>query len=162
MDELKRELESNMRVQYHDCDPYNHLNNSRYIDYLIAARTEQLIENYNFDTAKLAKSEGIGWVLAQNQISYLYPAVWSEIVCVETRLISFSDSSLVVEALMWDEFKRHLKAIMWTVLVHFNIKTQKSIKHSDEYKLFFTSICSQIEESTFEERVKILKAIKQK
>jgi acyl-CoA thioester hydrolase len=160
MDTFKNILESKLRIQYHDCDPYNHLNNSRYIDYLISARTEQLIENYGFDTAKLAQSEGIGWVVAQNQISYLYPATWSEIVTIETRLISFSDASLVVEALMWDEFKTHLKAIMWTVLVHFDIKTQKSIKHSEYYKSFFAGIRSSIEESTFEARVKALKTIK--
>ena len=160
MRELKKTLESKMRIQYHDCDPYNHLNNSRYIDYLISARTEQLIEHYGFDTANIAQSEGIGWVVAQNQISYVYPARWSEIVCIESRLISFSDSSLMVEALMWNEHKTQLKAVMWSVLVHFDIRAQKALKHSDTFKMLFQNIYSPIETTLFEERVKALKAKK--
>ena len=45
----KKVLESKMKVRFHDCDPFNHLNNSRYIDYIVTARGDQLLENYNLD-----------------------------------------------------------------------------------------------------------------
>lgn len=162
MASLKQILESNVRVQYQDCDPFNHLNNSKYIDYIVAARTEQLLENYDFNTAEIAQKQGIGWVAAQTQISYLYPAVWLEKVTIETKLIDFSASSLLVEAVMWNENKTHIKAIMWAKLVHFSIKAQHSFKHSEELMNFFGQVHYPIEnKTTFEERVKTLKQINQ-
>ncbi|TDO23503.1 acyl-CoA thioesterase [Sediminibacterium goheungense] len=155
---LKKILESTARIQYQDCDPFNHLNNSKYIDYIVAARTEQLLENYSFHTADIAKKDGLSWVAAQTQISYLYPAAWLEKVVIETKLISFSASSLLVEAFMWNENKTHIKAIMWSKLVHFHIKLQKSHKHSTELMRFFEQIHHPLENDfTFENRVNAIR-----
>lgn len=151
-------LESKTRVQYQDCDPFNHLNNSKYIDYMMGARTEELLEQHSFNVAELAQKQGIGWVAAQTQISYVYPASWLEIITIESRLIHFSESSLLVEAFMWDEHKTKLKSVMWVKLVHFNIKTQKSHKHSDELMALFHEMHFPLEISaSFEERAKSLK-----
>lgn len=157
---LKKLLESKVRIHYQDCDPFHHLNNSKYIDYMVAARTEQVLDHYDFNPSEIAKKDGIGWVAAQTQISYLYPAVWLENVTVETQLIAFSEGSLLVEAIMWDENKKRIKAIMWTKLVHFNIRAQRSFKHSEELMNFFAQIHCPIEDHpTFEERVNTLKNI---
>jgi hypothetical protein len=52
---LPRQIESQMKVRFPDCDPFNHLNNSKYIDYIINAREDQLLKYYNFDVYELAK-----------------------------------------------------------------------------------------------------------
>ena len=159
---LKKILESNIRIQYQDCDPFNHLNNSRYIDYMMAARTEQLLENYDFNTAAIAQKQDVGWVSVQTKISYLLPTVWMEVVNIETRLIAYSNSSLLVEAVMRNEGKTHIKAIMWAKLVHVNIKAQHSLKHSEELMNLFGQIHYPIEHyPTFEERVKTVKQLNQ-
>lgn len=156
-------LESKIRVQYHDCDPFNHLNNSRYIDYMMGARAQQILDEYGFDTSELAYRYGIGWVAAQTQISYFIPASWMEIITIETRLIQFSESSLMVEAFMWDEHKNRLKSVMWTKLVHFNIKTQRSNRHSEELMKLFSDIHHPITDNpNFEERIKSLKQLNQR
>lgn len=158
MQTLSKIIESKARVQYQDCDPLNHLNNSRYIDYMMAARTEQLLDHYAFDTAELAYKDGLGWVAAQTQISYFFPASWMEVLTIESRLIQFSESSLLVEAIMWDEHKTKIKSIMWVKLVHFNIKTQRSNKHSPEFMRLFSEIQYPMENSpTFEDRIKSFK-----
>lgn len=157
---LKKILESKTRIHYQDCDPFNHLNNSRYIDYMMEARTEQLLENYAFNMADFAFKDKIGWVAVQNQISYLYPASWMEIVTIESRLILFSDWSVTVEALMWDEDKTKLKSVLWSKLVHFNIKTQKSHQHSEALMELFTQVHYPLPaDQQFEARVKALKEI---
>ena len=64
----------------------------------------------------------------------------------------------MVEAFMWDDHKTKLKSVMWTKLVHFNITTQKSNRHSEELMKLFNQIHFPIENNpTFEERVKLLK-----
>lgn len=160
MESFRKILESKVRIQYQDCDPLNHLNNSKYIDYMVAARTEQLLEQYGFNSADVARKQGVGWVAVQTQISYLYPAVWLEIVTIESRLIAFSESSLLIEALMWNENKSHVKAIMWTKLVHFDIKSQKSHKHSDDLMRLFNEIHAPVEHSeSFEVRAKAIRQL---
>lgn len=157
---MKKILESTMRVQYHDCDPFNHLNNSRYIDYMMAARTEQLLAHYGFDISEIARSQGIGWVSVQTQISYFVPASWMETVKIATRLLSYSDSSLEVEAVMWDENRSRIKAMMWAKLAHFNIQSQRSSMHTAELMSLFTSIHHPIEgDPTFEERARTLRSL---
>ena len=155
----EKTIESKKRIQYHDCDPFNHLNNSRYIDYIMGARTEQILEHYGFNTAQLLHERGIGWVAAQTQISYFSPASWMEVVTIESRLINFSESSLLVEAFMWDEHKTKIKAVMWAKLVHFDVKTQKSNKHSEDLMELFAEIHDMQEDySSFEQRVKELRS----
>jgi len=161
METRARKIESKKRIQYHDCDPFNHLNNSRYIDYIMGARTEQILEQYSFDTARLLHERGIGWVAAQTQISYFAPASWMEMVTIESRLIHFSESSLLVEAFMWDEHKTNIKAVMWAKLVHFDVKAQKSNKHSEDLMKLFAEINNPLEAaSTFEERVQDLRKMR--
>lgn len=160
MTELNKIPESRMKIRFHDCDPFNHLNNSRYIDYMVTARGDQLIENYDFDIYKLAREKGLGWVSAQTQISYLSPAYLMEEVVIQTRLIGCSEKSLLLEACMWDALKRKLKAVMWTKLVHFNLKTQSSWQHDESFMQFFNQIVLPLETGQdFESRIKKLKQL---
>ena len=147
-----------MKIRFHDCDPFNHLNNSRYIDYIVTARGDQLIENYSFDIYKLAMEKGIGWVSAQTQISYLSPAYLMEEVIIQSRLIACTQKSLLLEALMWDEQKLNLKAVMWAKLVHFNLKSQRSQLHDQALMEFFRQIEYPLETSmSFDQRIQDLK-----
>lgn len=157
MEQLKT-LESKLKIRFHDCDPFSHLNNARYIDYFLEARGDQLIDNYGLDIYRMAQTEGIGWVSAHTQISYLAPAYLMENVTIETRLINCSGKSLLLEALMWTENKTMLKSLMWTKLVHFNLKTQSSHPHSEELMQFFENIVDPLPgDASFESRVKNLK-----
>jgi len=158
MKELEKIIESKVKIRFPDCDPFNHLNNSKYIDYIINAREDQLLSFYDFDVHKLVKEEGLGWVVAQNQIAYLFPATLMETVIIQSQLISFSDKNLVVEALMWDENKRNLKAVLWTKLVHYDLKINRSTIHSEELIAFFKQVENPLPKVfSFEERLENLK-----
>ena len=63
---MNKILESKTKVRFQDCDPFNHLNNAKYIDYLINAREDQLIEKFDLDIYKIAFTEGVGWVTGSN------------------------------------------------------------------------------------------------
>jgi len=160
MDTLPTILQSHVRVHHHDCDPFHHLSNSRYIDYLIAARTQQLLDAYDFNLAVMAQQQGIGWVVAETQIAYIRPATWFENVLVETRLLSFTTSSLQVEAVMWDEHRTYTKAVMWTTLVHFSLSAKKRLSHSGEMMALFQNVQASLPENpAFSDRVQSLKSL---
>lgn len=160
MTQLKKVLESTMKIRFHDCDPFNHLNNSRYLDYIMTARGDQLADNYDLDIYKIAREQGVGWVIAQTQISYISPALLMEEVVIETQLLSFSERSLHLEAFMWNKNKSGLKAVLWAKFVHFNLKTQKSHSHDENLMTFFSQIVNPLPQETgFEERIRSLKTM---
>jgi YbgC/YbaW family acyl-CoA thioester hydrolase len=151
--------ESKMKIRFPDCDPFNHLNNSKYIDYIINAREDHLVASYDFDIHKFAKANGAAWVVVQNQISYLVPAFLNETVTIQTQLLHAGDKSLNVEGVMWDESKSVLKSVMWTKLVHYDLRAKTSASHNAELQELFNKVVLPLETPvSFEERVAYLKA----
>lgn len=160
MSDFKKVLESRVKIRFHDCDPYNHLNNSRYIDYIMMARGDQLIENYNLDIYRIAREQRLGWVLAQTQISYFDPALLMEEVTVQTQLTGYSLKSLQVEAFMLNYDKSRIKAVMWAKLVHYDLVEHKSREHSKNLLDLFQQVVNPLaDETTFDQRIKSLKTI---
>ena len=150
---MTKVLESKIRVRFQDCDPFNHLNNSSYIDYFFNSREDQLLRDYDLDIYKHAHETGKGWVVVSNQISYFKPALLTETVTIQSQIINFSERSLQVEMRMFDESKKVLKSVMWSKFVYFDIKSQKGATHSEDFMELFQSVLAPIEAKTFEERM---------
>lgn len=150
---MTRILESKIRVRFQDCDPFNHLNNSSYIDYFFNAREDQLLRDYDIDVYRHAKETGKGWVVVSNQISYFKPALLTEIVTIESQIVNYSSRSIQVELRMFDESKKELKAVMWSKFVYFNIVHQKGAEHSEDFMNLFAAAHAPLEAKTFEERM---------
>lgn len=157
MKTLPKVLESKAKIRFQDCDPFNHLNNAAYINYLINAREDQLIKHYNLDIYHMGKTLGRSWVVGSNQIAYIKPALLMEIVTIDSQLIAYGKNKLQVEIRMWNEDKTELKAIMWSSFVHFNLIKFKSEIHSEELMQLFEAAINPVEQTTFESRVKALK-----
>jgi acyl-CoA thioester hydrolase len=136
---LPKTVESKAKIRFQDCDPFNHLNNGKYIDYFMNHREDELIRNYDIDIYKMAKTEGKSWVSSSNQIAYLKPALLMETVTIESQLIFFDSSNLKAEMRMYNEDKSHLKAIIWCSFVHYNLMTQKREQHSEDMMALFAS-----------------------
>jgi thioesterase III len=124
---MKKILSTIRKVRFQDCDPFNHLNNSRYIDYFINTREDQLLENYNLDIFDIASMQGLSWVVASNQIQYLKPAVTMETIHIDSQLIAATSKSQLVEMRMWDEKQTSLKSILWTNFIHFDLPVEQTI-----------------------------------
>jgi thioesterase III len=150
---MEKIVSSKTKIRFQDCDPFNHLNNSKYVDYFINAREDQLIAHYDIDIYKIAFQEKIGWVVASNQISYLKPAFMNENIIIESQLIQYSAKSLHVELRMYNEQRTELKSVMWSKFVHIDIATQRSIDHAEKFTQLFDSIVLPVAETYFEERV---------
>lgn len=152
MKELPKILESSKKIRFQDCDPFNHLNNGRYVDYYINAREDQLLENYNIDLFKIIKEEGLGWVVSNNQIAFLKPVFTMENIVFESQLISFTPKGIQVEMRMWNTNKTLLKSIAWFRFVPFNLKKNKVSKHDENYMQLFEKVLEPVPQKTFEER----------
>ena len=158
MEALEKRPESKSKIRFPDCDPFNHLNNSKYIDYFLNAREDQLLSYYEFDLAKFAQEKGIAWLVTQNQIAYFKPATLMETVVIQTHLFYYDERELKLEATMWNEEKTVLKSVLWAKFTHFNLVSKKSAVHSTELLAWFKEIADPLFNGiSFEERVLQLK-----
>jgi thioesterase-3 len=148
-------LSSTAIIRFQDCDPYAHLNNGRYLDYFMNAREDQLWKTYDFNIYEYSRTTGLGWVVTQNQIAYLRPALLMEEVTMESQLIDSKSKFVQVEMRMYDA-GRKLKSLLWAQFVHVDIKAGKSVAVSEELQQFFDGVCEPILEKDFNERLKVL------
>lgn len=118
------------------------------------AREDQVLAHYNLDIYALSASEGIGWVVAQNQIAYLQPAMLMEQVWITSRLIDYNQKVITVEFNMWDTQESSVKAIMWSRFVHFDLRTRRSTAHAPHYEKLFTQVLNPVDTPSFDMRVK--------
>ena len=153
-------LESKAIIRFQDCDPFNHLNNGNYINYFMNHREDQILENYGLDIYKMAKKLGKSWVSGSNQIVYLKPALTMETVLIESQLYHYTDSELHVEMRMFNENKTHLKAVIWSSFIHFNLLEQRREFHNNELMQMFKSFHNPLEDTIFENRIKAIKSKK--
>ena len=137
---LPTELQSQHTVRFQDCDPFGHLNNARYIDYFLNAREDQLIEHYDFHIFEHGKETNQNWVVTRSYLAYLYPALSNEKIIIVTRLIHMSESTLVVEAVMFDKDMKRPKSVGWAEFTYVSLASGRTTKHSDELMAFFQSV----------------------
>ena len=126
------ELQSTYRVRFNDCDPLGHLNNARYIDYMLNAREDHLGQFYQVSLPQFHR-QGLAWVVKTHEIQYLRPAYYNEQITIVSRLIELTDAHLVVEMLMYDEKKQSLKAVMWSNFTCIDPQTGKRKNHTPEF-----------------------------
>ncbi|MCV9927158.1 acyl-CoA thioesterase [Flavobacterium sp. LS1R49] len=149
---MEKVLKTKRKIRFQDCDPFNHLNNSKYLEYFINAREDQIAEHYNLDIFKLMKTSALSWVVASNQISYMRPAFTMETVVIESQLIQYTDNVLLVEMKMWNEDETELKALLWIKFIHYSFQTKKVADHSDDLMKLFQAVVVPVEQTIFENR----------
>ena len=150
--------ESKSLVRFPDCDPFNHLNNARYIDYFINAREDHIMTNLNLNIYQYAAQQDMGWVVSKNQIAYLKPAFLMETIVIDSVLLRLGEKDVLVEMKMWNEKKDKLKAVLWSNFVHINMKTQKPQNHPAELMEMFRPLENPLPlVVSFDERVEQLR-----
>lgn len=158
MNTVSKVWESKALIRFPDCDPFNHLNNARYLDYFMNAREDHIMANMNMNIYQYAAQHGFGWVVGKNQIVYLKPAFLMETVVIDSTLLQLRDTEVVVEMKMWNERKDKLKSVLWSQFVHINMKTQKPESHSEELMERFRTIENPFPAViSFDERVEQLR-----
>ena len=153
-----KELESAAVIRFQDCDPFGHLNNARYIDYVFNARQDQVEKHYGLRFFERGMQES--WVVTKLQIAFLSPAVVMEKVLIRTRLVNATENSIVVEGLMLDREAQRLKAIIWAEFGYVSLVTGKRAVHPPELMPLFRSVvvADDFDENGFNHRVEELKA----
>lgn len=147
-------LQDQVKIRFVDCDPFNHLNNSRYLDYFINSREDQIEAHYDLNVYLIGKKTGKSWVVGSHQIAYLKPVFLRENVCIESQIIQYSEKNTLVEMRMYNEDKSQIKALLWSDFVYYDLINQKSTTHESMYMNLFEEVLEEVEETEFKSRIR--------
>lgn len=156
MTQLDKVPIGNRTIRFQDCDPFGHLNNSKYIDYMINVREDHLMNDYGLNVFAMAQVDKRAWLVGHNEIAYLKPASVMEEVVIQTALIDFTDRYVKAEMVMMDKSKSHVKAVLWTKFYHFDFKMGQGVQHHDELMILFDELKIDVELDSVEQRARFL------
>ena|SRR5688572_23726117 len=163
---LEKNPESTYVIKFQDCDPLGHLNNVRYLDIFLNAREEHTMKYYALNLMELLKQHQTAWVVTNHQIAYIRPADHGKSVHLQTRIIHFDNSTIVVESLMLNENRTKLKSVLWTTFRYVSTSTGRPTDHSDDIMDLLDQLDMDdmyYDEDGFQERIKSLsKKLKEK
>ncbi len=150
--------ESKRLIRFQDCDPYGHLNNSKYIDYMINVREDHLINEYDLNVFLMAHEQKRSWIVGQNEIAYLKPSLIMEKVVIQTRLIDYTERYVQAEMVMYNADKTQVKAVLWTRFFHFDFAMGRAVSHSEKLMELFKEVHVPLEVDRVEKRARMLAA----
>ncbi|MEX2591155.1 MAG: acyl-CoA thioesterase [Anditalea sp.] len=155
-----KETESRVLIRFQDCDPLQHLNNAKYLDYFFNAREDQVPKLYGIELIDLIRKYQATWVVYNHNISYIRPAKVGEWVRIMSRIISHSHNTVVVEYYMTDDSKKELKTLLWATMRYVTMKDGRSSDHEGAVVAFLKATSDDIDISqiSIKGRIKEIKA----
>ena len=110
---------------------FNHVHNSKYLDYVMAARYEQMETCYNMSIEKFMEM-GYGWVVKTAHVEYKRPLTLGEIFKVTTWILSMEEKSSKVNFEIVSLKTGKVCSDGWFDYVLIDIKTGRGMKITEE------------------------------
>jgi acyl-CoA thioester hydrolase/thioesterase-3 len=89
-------FETELQVRPDDIDMYQHVHSSRYMDYVLAARFEQMERCYKMPMSEF-QQRGYGWFMSEAQMNFKRPLGLGARFNVRTRIQEFSQIGVKVQ-----------------------------------------------------------------
>ena len=84
-------FETELAVRPDDIDLYQHVHSTRYLDYVLAARFDQMERCYGMSMQAFAE-RGLGWFMASATIHFKRPLGWGDRMTVRTWVVSIVET----------------------------------------------------------------------
>jgi len=133
------------RINFQDCDPFGHLNNTEYINYMQNARGDHLREYYDLDIYKHTQNTSNAWIVSKNKIAYFKPVKYNELVVYESQLLYSDKMRVMVQCIMYSEDKISIHAVLWVEFIYVDIQTSRPKRHEPEIQLLLDKIIVSID-----------------
>ena len=150
---MQKEISSESRIRFSDCDPIGHLNNVKYLEYMLNAREDHVESGYGFTYEEYTRKTGCTWITIQNEIAYLKEVRYNAKVLISSKTIEVGDRLSKVEILMKSADGKTIHSVLWMSVIYFNMKTRKSEVHPVDTKRLFERFLVDLEEKDFKSRV---------
>jgi YbgC/YbaW family acyl-CoA thioester hydrolase len=122
---------SRLQVRPDDIDMFQHVHNSKYFDYVLAARYEQMETCYGMSMEQFM-SAGYGWVVKTAHVNFIRPLTLGESFTVTTGIVSMDERVARVTYEIISEKTNKLCSDGWFDYVLIDLKTGRSMKITQE------------------------------
>lgn len=154
---MEKEITSTAKIRFSDCDPIGHLNNVKYLEYMLNAREDHVESFYGFTYEEYSRKTGCTWITIQNEIAYLKEVRYNSKVMITSKTIEVSDRISKIEILMKSEDGKTINAVLWMNIIYFNMKTRTSETQPEEVKDLFKEYLVSLDQKEFKTRVDFLR-----
>jgi YbgC/YbaW family acyl-CoA thioester hydrolase len=120
-----------LKVRPDDIDMFNHVHNSIYFDYVLAARYEQMQQFYGMSMEEFLQ-QGYGWVVKTAYIDYKRPLTLGDTFLVTTGIVEFKETGCRVEFDIKNKKTGKLCCDGWFDYVMIDTSTGRSVKITQE------------------------------
>lgn len=156
---MEKELSTVVKVRFSDCDPIGHLNNVKYLEYMLNAREDHVEHGYGFTYEEYTRRTGCTWITVQNEIAYLKEVRYNAKVMITSKTIEIGDRLSKVEILMKSEDGKTIHSVLWLTVIYFDMKTRASVSQPEETKDLFKKFLVTLEEKDFQSRALSLRKL---
>ncbi|WP_285008057.1 acyl-CoA thioesterase [Pedobacter faecalis] len=124
-------FESELKVRPDDIDMFNHVHNSKYFDYVLAARYEQMTEFYKMPMESFL-SNGYGWVVRTALVEFKRPLILGDVISVRTGILTINEKGCRVQFEILNKRTGKVASDGWFDYVMIDINTGKGCKVTPE------------------------------
>lgn len=128
---------SEIPVRPDDIDMFQHVHNSRYLDYIQAARYDQMTRCYKMSMEEFMIM-GYGFVVKKAELNFKRALIMGDIMLVSTQVKEFNGSDIVVEFEIVNKKNEKVYCDGTMLYTMINLKTGRSEKVSAEIQTKFS------------------------
>jgi acyl-CoA thioester hydrolase/thioesterase-3 len=128
---------SEIPVRPDDIDMFQHVHNSRYLDYIQAARYDQMVRCYKMSMEEIMIM-GYGFVVKKAELNFKRALIMGDVMLISTQVKEFNGSDIVVEFEIVNKKNEKISCDGFMLYTMINLKTGRSEKVPDEIQTKFS------------------------
>lgn len=114
-----------LQVRPDDIDMFGHVHSSRYMDFVLAARFEQMERCYRMSMQEFL-DHNLGWYLSATELRFLRPLKMGDFMDVQTRIVDMGTASVRVEFTILLSASGKISCKGWAEYVLVDVKSGRS------------------------------------
>lgn len=127
---------SEIPVRPDDIDMFQHVHNSRYLDYIQAARYDQMINCYKMSMEEFMIM-GFGFVVKRAELNFKRPLIMGDVMLISTQVRQFDGSDIIIDFEILNKKKEKVSCDGVMLYTMINLKTGRSEKIPEEIQQKF-------------------------
>ena len=124
---IYKSFETELRVRPDDIDMFRHVHNSKYLDYVLAARYDQMDQCYGMSMEMFIK-RGFGWVVKAVQINYKRSLILGDRFTVRSQIDMIDEDVCRVNFTIKNTSTLKTCSNGWFDFVMIDLKNNKGVK----------------------------------
>jgi acyl-CoA thioester hydrolase/thioesterase-3 len=130
---MTTKFSTELAVRPDDIDMFQHVHNSKYLDYIQAARYDQMVNCYKVSMGEFI-AMGYGWVVKKATLNFKRPLILSDVMIVSTQVKEISGSDAMIDFEIVNKNSEKLCCDGQMIYTMINLKTGRSEKIPETLK----------------------------